>query len=284
MHPKNRHQGQYDFALLTKHVPALSAWLRLLPNQTTSIDFANVDAVRALNQALLASHYGIRHWSLPEGYLCPPVPGRADYLHGLSDLLAAQKEPPIRVLDVGVGANCIYPLIGQAEFGWSFVGSEVDPKALEIAQSNVEANQLQGCIELRLQSNRGKIFHGVIQPNDRFTLTLCNPPFHASAKDAALSQQRKWAGLGLDRAGANFGGQDAELWCTGGEASYIKRMVRESADFASQVGWFSTLVSKSENLPDIYKHLKKVAAAEVCTIAMEQGSKQSRFVAWRFQQ
>ena len=70
---------------------------------------------------------------------------------------------------------------------------------------------------------------------------------------------------------------------TGGEASFIKRMIRESAPLADQVRWFSTLVSKSEHLPDVYKHLKKAGALAVHTEPMAQGKKQTRFVAWRFQ-
>mgnify|MGYP006196040581 FL=1 len=80
----------------------------------------------------------------------------------------------------------------------------------------------------------------------------------------------------------NFGGQNNELWCTGGEASFVKRMIKESVGVGSQVLWFSSLISKAGNLPDIYKQLHKVGAQAVRTVAMAQGNKQSRFVAWSF--
>jgi 23S rRNA (adenine1618-N6)-methyltransferase len=223
-HPRNRHQGRYDMARLLAVNPALRAYLRRTPDGGQSIDFSDPLAVRELNRALLASDYGIGHWDIPAGYLCPPVPGRADYLHGLADLLAADaggtipRGPGVRVLDIGVGANCIYPLLGQAEYGWSVVGSDIDPIALRSAAANVQGNGLDRLIELRLQHARGSLFAGVVQAQDRFHLTLCNPPFHASAREAAQGSQRKLRNLGGGKPAPrgrppllNFGGQASEL-------------------------------------------------------------------------
>jgi 23S rRNA (adenine1618-N6)-methyltransferase len=290
MHPNNRHQGHYDFAALIAQTPALAGYVRQTPRGESSIDFADPVAVRVLNQALLRTHYGVQHWDLPEGYLCPPVPGRADYLYGLAELLqqdagASIAHESVRALDIGVGANCIYPLIGQSAFGWQYVGSDIDSGALAIAQQNIDANGLAEKISLRLQKNRGQIFTGLLQANERFFFSICNPPFHASAKEALQARKQKWAGLGASadaQHALNFGGFDHELWCTGGEASFVKRMIRESADFGTQVRWFSSLIAHGEHLPDVYKHLKKAGAIAVHTVAMAQGSKQSRFVAWRF--
>ena len=67
-----------------------------------------------------------------------------------------------------------------------------------------------------------------------------------------------------------------------GEAEFVRRMVRESADFRQQVGWFSSLVARSEHLPGLRRQLHQVGAAEVREVPMAQGSKQSRFIAWRF--
>ena len=294
LHPRNRHQGRYDLPRLVTANPALRRHLIHTPAGTQSIDFSDPAAVRELNRALLASDYGIQHWDIPDGYLCPPVPGRVDYLHGLADLLAADNDgviprgPGMRALDVGVGANCIYPLLGQAEYGWRFLGSDIDAGALQSAAANVQANGLQSLIELRQQHARGNLFAGLLQADERFALTLCNPPFHASAKEAAQGSQRKLRNLGGAPAptgrgpALNFGGQANELWCTGGEASFLRRMIRESADIQRQVLWFSSLVAKGEHLADIHKQLAKVGAVEVREVAMAQGNKQSRFVAWSF--
>ena len=295
LHPRNRHQGRYDMEALCRANPALRTHLVRTPAGEASIDFSAAAAVRELNRALLRHHYGIAHWDIPDGFLCPPVPGRVDYLHGLADLLAADAggEVPhgaqVRVLDIGVGANVIYPLLGQAEYGWSFVGSDIAPVSLQAAQANVTGNQLDGVIELRLQANRGQLFKGLLAPDEHFALTLCNPPFHASADEAARGSQRKLRNLSgsaqvaaRGRPALNFGGQANELWCTGGEASFLRRMVAESVDVAGQVLWFSSLVAKGEHLPALHRQLAKAGAVDVREVPMAQGSKQSRFVAWSF--
>ncbi|TBU78252.1 23S rRNA (adenine(1618)-N(6))-methyltransferase RlmF [Phytopseudomonas daroniae] len=294
LHPRNRHQGRYDFPVLIKTSPELAAFVIINPYGKESIDFANPAAVKVFNRALLKQFYGIAHWDIPADYLCPPIPGRADYLHYLADLLATDNagEIPrgaaVRALDIGVGANCIYPLLGNREYGWRFVGADIAPQAIASAKTIVQSNPgLNEQIELRLQQDAGHIFNGLLQPEERFELTLCNPPFHASADEAASGSKRKWRNLGkLDPKRKlpvlNFGGQAAELWCPGGEAAFVARLIRESAEHGEQVLWFSTLISKSGNLPGVYATLKKVGAVETRTVEMSQGQKQSRFVAWTF--
>ncbi len=296
-HPRNRHQGHYDFARLVAASPALRAWLVTTPRGETSIDFADPGAVRALNRALLLSDYGIAHWDLPDGALCPPVPGRADYLHGLADLLAADTDGRIprgagvRVLDVGVGASCIYPLLGHAAYGWRFVGSDIEPASLRVAGAIVQANGLDRAITLRLQPRRGQIVRDVVRDDDRFDLTLCNPPFHASAAEAGEANRRKVRGLGgraastsagVRAAPLNFGGHAHELWCPGGEAAFLRRMVRESVDVGDRVRWFTSLVARAEHLSGLRRQLRQAGATDVREVAMAQGHKQSRFVAWSY--
>ncbi len=293
LHPRNRHTGRYDFPTLIAGCPELAEHVIVNPYGKQSIDFANPDAVRVFNRALLRQFYGIQHWDIPPGYLCPPVPGRADYLHGLADLLgqndasAIPRGAAIHALDIGTGANCIYPLIGHREYGWRFTGSDIDATALASARTIVSANSLAKAIQLRQQAAPKHIFKGVILPEDRFDLTLCNPPFHASQAEASSGSQRKWRNLGkLDPSrklpALNFGGQAAELWCEGGEAAFIARMAEESALFAGQVYWFSTLVSKGSNVAPLETRLKRLGARQVHTLDMAQGQKKSRFVAWTF--
>ncbi len=291
LHSRNRHAGGYDFPRLVEASPQLGAFVRTARHGGPSIDFADPEAVKALNRALLAEAYGIRDWDLPPGYLCPPLPGRADYVHHLADLLAADGDgtPPqgatIRVLDVGVGASAVYPLIGQRDYGWTFVGSEVDAPALASALRILEANpDLGENITLRRQTDRNAIFRGVIQASERFDLTLCNPPFHGSMRAVREAAQAKWRKLGRAAQGParNFGGQGVELWCEGGEAGFIRRMITESLELNDRVRWFTTLVSNSASLPAVHRALRQAEALDIRTVPMAQGQKQSRFVAWSF--
>ena len=229
---------------------------------------------------------------IPENYLCPPIPGRADYIHYLADLLASVNGNQIptgdsvKVLDIGVGANCIYPIIGHQSYGWQFVGSDVDKRAVSSATNIAAMNpSLAQHLTFRLQQSPSLIFRGVVKPGELFDITLCNPPFHASAEEARMGSQRKVRNLGKQKGKEtvlNFGGQHAELWCEGGEVGFIQKMIRESAQIGQQCCWFTSLVSKSAHLSMVYYALEKAGAIWVQTIDMAQGQKQSRFVAWTF--
>ncbi|WP_027468238.1 23S rRNA (adenine(1618)-N(6))-methyltransferase RlmF [Deefgea rivuli] len=297
LHPRNRHRGRYDFPALIAACPELKSFVAVNPYGDESIDFANPAAVKTLNRALLAQFYGVKNWDVPAGYLCPPIPGRADYIHNVADLLDASyrgKIPEVvRVLDIGCGANCVYPLIGAAEYEWEFVGSEVDAVALKNAQQIVEANP-QLNIELRLQKIPAAMFLGIVQEGEFFDLTICNPPFHASLAEATAGSQRKWKNLGKAPRGKadaaqtesapvlNFGGQGGELWCEGGEEAFIQRMISESRQIGQRCLWFTSLVSKGSSLTVLYRTLEKAGALDVRTIDMSQGQKQSRVLAWTF--
>ena len=300
LHVRNKHQGKYDFDLLCKALPALTEFVFTNQYGTLSIDFSDAKAVLALNQALLKQFYGVDFWQLPDGYLCPPIPGRADYIHGLADLLVDEKGniptgKQVKVLDIGMGANCIYPIIGSQSYAWSFVGSDIDPVSVKMAGLIVKSNKnLNPFIKLRLQKDTKSIFKNIIKSNDKFTLTMCNPPFHASMEKAQAGSARKVNNLNKDKAGQtlakqsqqkvslNFAGQENELCCAGGEIAFLKQMVSESVDFAKQVKWFSSLVSKSENVSPIKKLLTQLGAKQIKVIKMAQGNKQSRFIAWCF--
>jgi len=293
MHPRNRHQDRYDFTQLTRELPALKPFVVRTPDGQASIDFGDPNSVRMLNRALMQSQYGIAGWQFPAGYLCPPIPGRADYLHGLADLLAQDnggtipRGRAIRALDIGTGASCIYPLLGHVDYGWSFVGTEIDSAALASAAAIVSSNPgLDVALELRLQNDPGLILKGVVQAGERFDLTLCNPPFHASAAEAAQGSARKWQNLGRgssakSRPARNFGGHAHELWCRGGELAFVRRLISESAELAASACWFTSLIANGAHLAPLKQQIHK-AGAHSQSIAMTQGQKQSRFLAWSF--
>ncbi|GAA6191606.1 23S rRNA (adenine(1618)-N(6))-methyltransferase RlmF [Phaeobacter sp. NW0010-22] len=287
LHPRNQHSEGYDFVRLMAQTPELEAFTVSNPVGQTTIDFQDVNAVRMLNRALLKTHYGIDFWGIPAGYLCPPIPGRVDYIHYLADLLADSNNQDIprgrhiKVLDIGTGASLVYPLTGQSEYGWHFTGVDIDAGAIKSARQICEFNKL--AITLRRQSKRENIFRGVIQPNEAFHLTMCNPPFHGSLEKANKGTQRKWANLGKGRSTKlNFGGRNAELWCPGGEIQFIARMVEQSIEFADQCLWFTSLVSKKDNLQPLSRILKRARVADYKVVEMAQGQKTSRFIAWTY--
>lgn len=290
MHERNAHRDGYDMAQLMVKYPPLKTFVAPSPTGILTIDFSDVQAVTALNKAILESGYGVHDWNLPSGYLCPPVPGRADYMHHAADLLALHNGGTVptghsvNVLDIGVGAGVIYPIIGNHLYQWSFVGSDIDEVALTNASAIREANEhLRESLQLRAQKNAGHFFKGIIGKEEAFDLVVCNPPFYGSEQEAKEASNRKWRNLGKNETtGRNFGGMSHELYCEGGELKFIRDMVAESFFFARKVYWFTTLVSRQEHIHDLRRALNRVRPTEVHVIPMSQGQKSSRILAWTF--
>lgn len=292
LHLRNFHNDRYDFKALIKTNPDLQEFVKPNKYGDLSIDFANPQAVISLNKALLAHFYGIKNYTIPNGYLCPPIPGRADYVHHIADLLAScnngviPKGKTVKGLDVGIGANGIYAIIGSSVYDWNFVGSDIEIESIKSVENIVNSNEiLKEKIECKLQTNPENIFTGIIKADEFYDFTLCNPPFHKSLKDAMDGNKRKVQNLTKQKTiknALNFGGKNNELWCKGGEIVFISNMIKESFEFKTNVLWFTTLVSKKENLPLIYKKLEDIKAKEIKTINMSCGQKITRVVAWSF--
>jgi 23S rRNA (adenine1618-N6)-methyltransferase len=287
LHRQNPFAAPYPLNELCQHQPALQQHLRDTP-AGLSVDFANPDAVQLLNAALLHWRYGLADYRLPAGNLCPAVPGRLDYLLNLRDLLMADqvgKTIParkIQLLDVGCGANLIYSLLAACELKWQVIATDIDVASLQHAQQLLAQYRLEKQIVLRQQPDPLRIFSNILVAGQYVDLTVCNPPFHADAAAAAAGTARKRRGLGVATTGLNFAGQSNELWCAGGEWGFLSRMIDESRTFGSQVYWFSSLVSKAENLAPLQKQLQAVGSSRQQIIPMQQGNKQSRILCWSF--
>jgi 23S rRNA (adenine1618-N6)-methyltransferase len=285
LHKNSKHQNGYDFNLLTQNVPELKLFVFKNNYGTQTIDFANPRAVKMLNMALLKTHYDIDYWHFPDEHLCPPIPGRVDYIHYLADLLkASHLDVPIKVLDVGTGATCIYPLLGYSEYNWSFVASEADSLAFQNSETIIAKNNLEAHIKLRFQPNKTQILKGIIEPSDHFSVSMCNPPFYKNNEDALKANKSKLLGLGKENLSTarNFSGTVNELCYDGGEKAFLHSYLYESTLFKTHCFWFTSLVSNKDLLKSIQKSLKKLGATQIKIINMQLGNKISRIIAWTF--
>jgi 23S rRNA (adenine1618-N6)-methyltransferase len=298
LHPNNLHDAGYDFVALIECYPALQGHVKINQYNHVTIDFSNPAAVKALNAALLKQHYSIEAWDIPVGYLCPPIPGRVDYIHYVADLLNVyklDKNKPIRLLDIGTGASGIYAILACQVYGWHCTASDINQLSLENVANVLSHNAtLDQRIQLRRQHHKNHIFEGIIQADDYFDVSVCNPPFHASLAEALSSNQKKRDNLALSRhkksskktrqdvKALNFGGQQAELWCDGGERAFLMTMMNESKAYGHQCRWFTSLVSKSEHLAMLKKKLRELEAKQIKEIEMKQGNKITRILAWTF--
>jgi 23S rRNA (adenine1618-N6)-methyltransferase len=244
-----------------------------------SIDFSNPNAVKELNKALLFSYDKLNLWNFSDENLCPPIPGRLDYILHLSDLLSEEKD--IKILDIGTGATCIYPLLGVAEFNWNFIATDIDLDSLDSAQDIIDDNTLDANIKLRQQFDEQQILKGILEEDDFFSATMCNPPFYKSAEEARGANRRKSRNLG-NNAVRNFSGNNNELWYKGGEKVFLHNYLYESSLFSNKSKWFTSLVSKKENVESLQNSAKKLGAEEFKVINMNQGNKVTRIVCWRF--
>ena len=161
-----------------------------------TINFADPNAVRLLNAALLKVDYGIQDWHLPPEKLCPPVPGRADYVHHLADILhestRARRIPEgtgVVGLDIGTGSSLIYPLLGASSYGWKFLGSECDPDSFASAERIASANPGLD-ISVRYQPSPSSLLAGVIDASETIDFIMCNPPFFDSPEARTMYMAR----------------------------------------------------------------------------------------------
>ncbi len=312
LHPRNLHRQGYNFPALVKCYPSLAPYVKKNAHGNLSIQFADPLAVKTLNAALLKQYYNITAWDIPEGALCPPIPGRVDYIHYIAELLGvgepntdqANPHSKITLLDIGTGANGIYPLLACQIYGWHCVGSDINIQSLENVASIIDSNpKLKDCFKLRRQHDKNHIFDGIIQPGESFDVSVCNPPFHASQAEAVKGSQRKLNNLARNRGEQtntrlnknestqkttstsptlNFGGLNEELWCKGGERLFLKKLIKESQMFSTQCRWFTSLVSKIDNVKPAMKMIRKLGAVDVREIEMKQGNKITRILAWTF--
>ena len=290
MHAQNPYCDRYELKRLASHHPQLLDHIVLNPSGEETIDFSNSTAVYELNKAMLLMDFKVDNYELPMGYLIPPIPGRLDYLLHLQAFFSKQfnidKNTKLRGLDIGAGANGIFCVLGSQHFNWTMVGSECDAKAVEIASANMNhTTTLKENVEIRHQENKSFLFKNIIHSDEHFDFTVCNPPFHTSKKEALKGALRKLDNLGHrvhnQNVALNFEGQANELWCNGGEALFIKRLIKESVGYKNQVKVFSTLVSKSASLRPIKKQLTKTKA-NFEVLSMDLGNKKSRILLWWF--
>ncbi|NGM62257.1 23S rRNA (adenine(1618)-N(6))-methyltransferase RlmF [Sphingobacterium sp. SGG-5] len=292
LHPRNKHQQGYNFPHLKKNSPNLQPFVFVNDFGNETIDFADPKAVFELNKALLLADYGLRHWELARNSLCPAVPGRADYIHYLADLLAEVNSgtiptgPAVNVLDIGTGAGLIYPIIGINEYGWKFTATETDRASFHHAEINLNKNPgLKGKIQLRFQHDSDKILEGILNGKDKYDAILCNPPFYKSREENWQSSTKKYTALKKSTETTtvqNFRGRHNELWCKGGEQAFITKLIEDSLHLKAQLGWITSLVADKNHLKPLRAVLEYHKAASIKVVEMKQGNKTSRILAWRW--
>lgn len=302
------------------------------------IDFKNPSVLRAVTEATLLHEFGITI-TLKEDRLCPTVPNRLDYLAwmeeiwkstGLSELeefiaisnkdttadsrqtkrKRVEKDTSLRILDIGTGSSCIYPLLGCAlHSDWEFLGTDIDKESLKNARETIynamndrNSTAQNGCHSLNLP----KRIHLLERERDQYLfpdsqevckigldpvrspsspsqegyiyhMTMCNPPFYASQAEMDESLNAK-----AKPPNAVCHGSANEMICIGGEFSFIKRMINESIRMKEKVIWFTTLIGKLSDVEPIVEELQKQNVSHLQVTDFIQGKTKRWAVVWTF--
>ena len=104
LHSRNKNRERYDLKALTTVNPELVNYVKPNKYGEDSVDFSNPVAIKELNKALLNHYYGIEYWDFPDENLCPPIPGRADYIHQVADVLS---ENNFGTIPIGDKITCL---------------------------------------------------------------------------------------------------------------------------------------------------------------------------------
>jgi len=171
--------------------------------------------------------------------------------------------------------------LGTKVYNWTFLASDIDALSLENSKKIIKQNKLKNSIELYLQENESEILTEELFDKP-FAASMCNPPFYASQYEAVESNARKLKGLGIDKTARNFGGSQSELWYKGGEKAFLHNYLYQSSKFKENCFWYTSLVSKKENVASMEESLTKLGATAIKVIPMHQGNKVTRIVAWTF--
>eukprot|EP00466_Bigelowiella_natans_P017952 jgi/Bigna1/88320/estExt_fgenesh1_pg.C_300147 len=278
MHPRNIYSGKEpDYKELAQKFDFFATHMRVNPDTGRPyIRFNDPKATIALTRALLKKDFNLE-WQIPPGRLCPPVPNRLNYVLWLQDLLKLNKpskeNQPVVGIDIGTGANCIYPLLGTSLCkSWSFIATDADEKALEIAKMNVDANHLQSRIQLRKVDQSARLQAALkSEDGDQIAFCMCNPPFFGSTLDIKQTND------------ATLVGTKEELVCEGGEEKFVEGIIQDSIRLKHRVRWYTTMLGKKSSVKTVLRMLREADVKNVVTTAFLQGRTSRWGVGWCYE-
>ncbi|CBQ68542.1 conserved hypothetical protein [Sporisorium reilianum SRZ2] len=234
------------------------------------LDFHDAEAVRCLAQTLLLDDFHLDATFSPTN-LCPMIPNRLAYISFVHELLAwtlptwhvlehFRRRPldaAVRGLDVGTGASAIYPILGAACFAaWRFVATDVDGASLAYAREHVVGrarDEVKQRIELVPVAEEDAF---VPEREEAYDFTMCNPPFYSSQHEID-----DLARIKRQPANAVCHGTPSEMITSGGEVSFVQRMIRESLTPAPKVRWWTCMLGRLSSVVTLSAELKQLAKA-----------------------
>ncbi|KAK0451816.1 hypothetical protein EV421DRAFT_1703140 [Armillaria borealis] len=282
MHNRNIYRRATDFIELAKAYPELENHLIPSPSSSSlkTIDFKNEESQRCLTKALLYRDFGV-DVVLPEDRLCPPVCNGIllNYVLWIQDIMREHPSSSVCGIDIGTGASAIYPLLAcKLELDWTFVATELDDASFQLAESNISRNHLGNRVRV-LQAHPGQpiLFPLNKYPDESFSFTMCNPPFYASLDEVTLSAE----GKAMDP-NAVCTGAPVEMVTPGGEAAFVRQIVRESKQLGARCRWYTSMLGKMSSLTEVVDLLKELSIDNYAITEFVQGQTRRWAIGWSF--
>ena len=193
----------------------------------------------------------------------------------------------MRVLDVGCGASCVYPLIGcRLRRGWGFVATEVDVRSVECARENVRANGLGERVDVRLVGGGDGGVLDVLAEHEEVgvvDVVMMNPPFYESEEKMRESAEKKKRKPNSACTGVKvemvWEGAEGEV---GGEVGFVGRLIVESAveENRMRVQWCSAMLGHLSSVPILIGRLRDKGCDNYAVTEFVQGETRRWCVAW----
>ncbi|KAI9247486.1 hypothetical protein BDA99DRAFT_526016 [Phascolomyces articulosus] len=272
-------QERPHFGELAQQYPALRPFVYTDRSDRPHIDFKDPKAVRTLTWCLLKRDFDL-DVKLRDDRLCPPVPNRLDYIiwieNILHETLSSDQFQNARGIDIGVGASCIYPLLGCVRHkDWKFDGTEINETSVRCARGNVDKNKLNDRITVRYNDNPERIF--LLDKGESYTFCMCNPPFYASPDELEESLQNK-----QDLPFSVCTGTQNEMITDGGEYGFIERIMNESLIYKDRIQWYTSLIGLKKSVRPLVNQLKSFGITNYVVTEFIQGRTKRWAIAWSF--
>nr|XP_004932187.1 U6 small nuclear RNA (adenine-(43)-N(6))-methyltransferase isoform X2 [Bombyx mori] len=163
------------------------------------------------------------------------------------------KDPQsLRVLTKCTGACAIYPLLAAVKNQWLMYGTETDANSLKVAQENIQKNNLQDLIKLKINTT-SSIIDYLFTENETvyYDFCMCNPPFYSTMME--LWESRSPARPPPKN---GFTGSPQELITEGGELEFCRKLIAESKKYCYNILIFTSMIGHKFNLAQLIDDLK----------------------------
>ena len=240
-----------DFLTLIKEFPELKKYI-LKQNEDNEeefqFDWSNNELSLLMDKSILNYYFNIKYYDIPKGFLIPPIPSRINYINLINSIITKLINDidikNIIGIDIGTGANIIYPILGYSIYKWKFICTEINKEAYNNAKLILQKNNLENNINIIKQNNKDNIFISILNRENKYIFSMCNPPYYNYENEIKLEDKKRDNEYNFD-----------EIYYKNGEYGFFQRYFEESICYKNNVFLYTILIGKKINAENIYDKL-----------------------------